>query len=244
MSITGCQLAITGCLLVIRWLSLVVNWLSGYHWLSSGYHWLSTGYLLVIRWLSLVVNWSSSGYHWLSPGYQPVIAGYRWLSTGHHLVIIWLSLVVNWLSAGYHWLSAGHHLVICWLLTGYCWLSAGYQMVIAGYKSEDYRLDINRKPLSKKQSRLVLKDMGIGILKDWIEFQMFDALETIQKKKSHYKGGLQRYWLSMTLHLHARRSPLKSMKPFLSVSSRTKSPSSTEDFGKPVGKSRANWLKI
>ena len=55
-------------------------------------------------------------------------------------------------------------------------------MVIAGYKSEDYRLDINRKPLSKKQSRLVLKDMGIGILKDWIEFQMFDALETIQKK--------------------------------------------------------------
>ena len=37
-------------------------------------------------------------------------------------------------------------------------------------------------------------------------------------------------------------SPLKSMKPFLSTSSRTKSPSNTADFGKPVGKSRENWL--
>ena len=32
------------------------------------------------------------------------------------------------------------------------------------------------------------------------------------------------------------------MNPFLSVSRRTKSPSSTEDLGNPVGKSRANWL--
>ena len=43
-------------------------------------------------------------------------------------------------------------------------------------------------------------------------------------------------------YLHARRSPLKSMNPFLSVSSSMKSPSSTEDLGKPVGKRRANWL--
>ena len=46
------------------------------------------------------------------------------------------------------------------------------------------------------------------------------------------------------LNLQAKMRLLKSMAPFLSTSRSTKSPSSREDLGKPVGNSRANWLRV